>query len=313
MAAAGMTETARAEEVRFDSDGCAIAGTYLGVDAPVAAALIITGSGRIDRDSDARMIRTGVTRQVAEALAAVNVASLRYDKRGIGASAGDYYRAGMTENLADARAALHWLAARAAGLSLLVAGHSEGTLHVAELAATEPNVAAAILLSAPARPGEQIIDWQVAMLSGKLPVPVKLFMRLFRIDFVRSQRKRIEKLKASTSDVIRVGGAKANARWFRQFLSYDPATAYARVTVPVLAIIGGHDLQVPPSEVDAIGRLVKGPFDGHVVSDLSHLLRPDPDWVGPRGYRKAVRQPVSPDVLTMIKNWVTARFSAPQA
>ena len=50
-------------------------------------------------------------------------------------------------------------------------------------------------------------------------------------------------------------------------------------------------------DVEAIGRLVKGPFEGHVTGDLSHLLRPDPGSVGPRGYRRAVRQPVRPEVL----------------
>jgi hypothetical protein len=42
-----------------------------------------------------------------------------------------------------------------------------------------------------------------------------------------------------------------------------------------------------------MSRLVTGPFEGHVVGGLSHLLRPDPGSVGPRGYRRAVRQPVS--------------------
>jgi hypothetical protein len=72
----------------------------------------------------------------------------------------------------------------------------------------------------------------------------------------------------------------------------------------VLAISGGHDVQVPPDDVAAIGRLVQGPFEGHVAGDLSHLLRPDPGSVGPRGYRRAVRQPVSPEVLDLITAWI---------
>ncbi len=91
------------EEVRFASGGCTIAGTFTEVADPVAAALVITGSGKINRDTDARMLRTGVTRAVAEALAEAQVATLRYDKRGVGASGGDYLRAGMTQDLADAR------------------------------------------------------------------------------------------------------------------------------------------------------------------------------------------------------------------
>jgi uncharacterized protein len=82
----------------------------------------------------------------------------------------------------------------------------------------------------------------------------------------------------------------------------------AQVRVPVLAITGGQDVQVPPGDVDAIGRLVKGPFEGHVADDLSHLLRPDPDSIGPRGYRRAVRQPVSPEVLAFITGWVTSHW-----
>ena len=139
-------------DVRFSSDGCTLAGTYTEAAAPIAAALVLAGSGRVNRDSDARLMRTGVTRAVAEALAAAHVSSLRYDKRGIGASEGDYYRAGMADVLTDAHAAFGWLAGRAPGLPLLVVGHSEGAIHAAEMAA-DPDVAAVVLLSMPAQPG----------------------------------------------------------------------------------------------------------------------------------------------------------------
>jgi uncharacterized protein len=308
-------------EVRFYNDGYAIAGTFTEVPSPVAAALLITGSGRINRDSDALLrrtglplLRTGVTRQVAEALAQANVLTLRYDKRGVGASTGDYLRAGMTENLADARAGLRWLAGRAAGLPLLTVGHSEGTCHAARLAAEEGadgSVAGAIVLSAPARNGEQVIDWQIDKIAPTVPRAVTAVMRLTGSDIVRTQHKRLARLRASSGDVIRMQGIRVNARWYREFLGYDPAADYARITTPVLAITGGHDMQVSPDDVDAIGRLVRGPFEGHVVDDLSHLLRPDPHWAGPRGYRRAVRQPVSPKVLSIITAWVTGRWSDP--
>jgi hypothetical protein len=299
------------EDVRFDSDGITLAGTYTDVSTPVAAALLITGSGKINRDSDARLLRIGVTREVGEALAGVHVASLRYDKRGVGASGGDYRRAGMAENLADARAALGWLAGRTPGLPLLAVGHSEGTFYAAELAGSDPRMAGAVLLSAPARSGEQVVDYQIEMLVTKLPAVVKAAFRLTRRDFARTQRQRLERLNASSGDVIRMTGVRVNARWWRDFLGYDPSAALARVTVPVLAITGGHDLQVPPEDVDAIGRLVHGRFEGHVAGDLSHLLRPDPGSAGPRSYRRAVRQPVSPAVLEIITGWVAAHWGQP--
>ncbi len=108
---------------------------------------------------------------------------------------------------------------------------------------------------------------------------------------------------------MRIQGVRVNARWIRDFLTYDPSPALARIKVPALAITGGQDLQVPPEDVDTIGRLVNGPFEGHVIDNLSHLLRPDPAARGPRGYRRAVRQPVSPEVLVIITAWVASHWS----
>jgi uncharacterized protein len=306
------------ENVIFENDGCKLAGTYeqtapAETATPVAAALLIPGSGRTDRDSDVKLplgmhLRGGITRAIAEALSTVGVSSLRYDKRGVGASGGDINSVGMDDRLSDARAALGWLAARSPGLPLLVIGHSEGTYYAARLAGESRGVAGIVLISGSARPGSEILTWQTQQLADKVPAAARVILKLMRTDVVRAQRKNQAKIMASTSDVIRLQGTKVNARWVRDFVTYDPAPALGAVTVPVLAITGEHDLQVPPADVEAIGRLVKGPFEGHVVSDLSHMLRPDPDSVGPRGYRKAGRQPVSPEVLDLITAWVTRYF-----
>ena len=304
-------------EAHFYSDGCHLAGTLTEVPAPVAAAVVITGSGKLNRDSDARLgrrgpfiLRTGVTRQVAEALGQAKVTALRYDKLGVGASGGDYLTAGLTENLAAARTAVRWLEARYPGLPILAVGHSEGTLHAARLAADEPAVAGAVVLGAPARDGEQVITWQLEKIIPTLPKVVTTVVKLTGRDVAGIQRKRIQQLKASATDVIRINGVRVNARWFREFFVHDPSPDYARVEVPVLAITGGHDMQVPPEDVDVIGGLVRGPFEGHVVDDLSHLFRPDPGWKGPRGYRRSVRQPVSPKALALITEWAAAHWGS---
>ncbi len=298
-----------AENIHFDSDGCTLAGTYVQAAAPVAAALLITGSGRTDRDSDARLpfhqtLRIGVTKAIAGALEAAQVSTLRYDKRGTGASGGDYLTTGFGQRLADARAALTWLAARTPGLPLLAIGHSEGSLHAAELAADNA-VAGAALLSASAHTGEQTLTWQARMLASRMPPATRLILRIVGTDVIRAQHKNLARIQASSADVLRIQGTRVNARWLREYAAYDPAPALARITVPVLAITGAADLQVPPEDVETIGRLVRGPFEGHIPDDLSHLLRPDPARIGPRGYRRAVRQPVSPAVLALIAQWGT--------
>jgi len=42
------------EKVTFDADSCTLAGIFTDVPRPVAAALLIAGSGKTDRDSDVR-------------------------------------------------------------------------------------------------------------------------------------------------------------------------------------------------------------------------------------------------------------------
>jgi uncharacterized protein len=305
------------QDVTFDSGGCTLAGTYAEAAQPVAAALLIPGSGKTDRDSDVRlplhqMLRAGITRQISDALVAAHVSTLRYDKRGIGASGGDFLTTGMEQRFADVQAALAWLAARAPGLPLLAIGHSEGTFYAERLAA-DGDIAGAALLSGPALTGAEVLAWQTEKLAGNLPRLARLVLRLMRTDAVRLQRKNQDRIVASTKDVIRLQGTRVGARWFRDFVAWDPKPALSRITVPVLAITGGQDFQVPPADIETMRQLVRGPFEGHVVGDLSHVLRPDPDSAGPSGYRRAVRQPVNPEVLDLITGWVGRHWGGPPA
>jgi uncharacterized protein len=305
------------QDVTFESGGCTLAGTYAEAAQPAAAALLIQGSGKTDRNSDVHLplhqiLRGGITRQISDALVAARVSTLRFDKRGVGASGGDYLTTGMPQRLADVQAALGWLAGRAAGVPLLAVGHSEGTYYAARLAA-DGQVAGAVLLAGPARTGAEVLTWQTDQLAAKMPGPARLVLRLMRTDVVRLQRKNLDRILASTDDVVRLQGTRVGGRWVRDFVAWDPKPALSRITVPVLAITGGTDLQVPPADIETIGQLVVGPFEGHVVGDLSHMLRPDPDALGPRGYRRAARQPVSTEVLDLITAWVGRHWTAPES
>jgi alpha/beta superfamily hydrolase len=246
------------EDMTFRSGDCTLAGTFWPVPDPVATALLITGSGRADRNSDVRLpgrgtLRIGVTQAIAEALAGAQVSTLRYDKRGVGASEGDMLRAGMAERRADARAARAWLAGRQPGLPVLAIGHSEGAWYAAELAA-DGLADGAVLLAGGARPGARVLSWQVGQIVDRLPPLARLVIAVTRQDPVATQRRRLARITSAPSDVVRIQGIKMNARWYRDFLAYDPAPVLAKITVPVLAITGGHDIQVPPRKPAAWSR-----------------------------------------------------------
>ncbi len=301
-------------DLTFTTDSLRLEGSLrLAGDAPSPAALIISGSGPLDRNSDAKRMPVGVAAALADHLASSGVSSLRYDKRGIGASEGEYLATGFHDNVADARAALAALRARPEvdAQHVVVIGHSEGALIAAELA-SDADLLGVVLLAGSAQTGRRLLEWQAAQLAPSLPRPVRALMRLLRQDLVRTQSKRLDRLAGSEDDVLRLQGVKVNARWFREFMAHDPATSLRAAAVPVLAITGGKDVQVDPADVGRMGELVSEPFDGHVVEGVSHLLRHDPTDKGVRAYKAQMRQPVDAGLLGLVSTWVGERLGSPQ-
>ena len=294
----------------FRSGNVDLAGT-LSLPSPGgpvrAAAVLVSGSGKLDRDGDDRRAPLGVSRQLAEALAAAGVAGLRYDKRGVGASGGEFLRAGFTDNIDDARAAVRALRGQpeCVGVPLFVIGHSEGALIATALAGESGTpLAGVVLLSGPAKTGEQSLLWQAERIAPTLPRPVQVIMRLFRTDPLRQQRKTLDRLAASTGDVARLQGARVNARWFRELLAFDPIPHLRAIRIPVLAITGEKDLQVDPADLDVIAATVSGPVTVDRVTDLSHILRRDPNEPSLGHYRKLLAEPVDAAVLQTVSGWI---------
>ncbi|WP_238007501.1 alpha/beta fold hydrolase [Dactylosporangium sp. AC04546] len=314
-------------EVRFPGPDRDLAGTLTVPDGPgpFPAALLIPGSGPVDRDSNHGKMGLGVTAQLADALTAAGYASLRYDKRGVAASrllrdgstepADAWKRPGLHDNAEDAAAALAWLAGgpEVDRDAVFLIGHSEGAILAAEVAADPGPVdpAGVVLLSCPATPGDVTLRWQATMLPASIPAPVRILLRLLRVDLVKSVRKNHERIRRTTTDTARLGLTRVNARWVREFLDHDPATDLARLTVPTLAITGSKDLQTNPDDLGRIAALVAGPVETWLAPDLSHLLRAQPGPASLRAYRKEIRHPVDPGLLARVTEWLARHRPAP--
>jgi len=120
---------------------------------PFVCALIIPGSGPTDRDGNQPALRNDSLKQLGEALARRGVCALRYDKRGIGASAA---AAVPEEDLFDAlvwdaAAWLHWLRRNSRVQRVAVIGLGDGAL-IALLAAKLEGVEALVTIGGPGRP-----------------------------------------------------------------------------------------------------------------------------------------------------------------
>jgi uncharacterized protein len=274
-------------------------------DLPVPGVVIASGSGPLDRDSNHRRGRFEVARRLAHALADGGLASLRYDKRGVGDSPGDWRRAGLYDNVDDLGRARDALAARPEvdADRLLVAGHSEGAILSAAVAARTPSVIGVVLLSMSATPGEELLRWQVRQIAPTLPAPVRGLLRLFRTDLEKKVAANHDRIRTTTTDVTRIGGARVNARWTREFMAHDPRRDLSRLPCPVLAITGDKDLQVDPADLDVIEAVVPGPVTAHRFRDVTHTLRTQPGLPSLSRYRRELRRPVDAEVMAAVVSW----------
>lgn len=295
-------------EVQFESAGVRLAGTVVlpESDGPHPAVLLMSGSGPLDRDENVPKLRIDAMRQLAAHLRAHGFASLRFDKRGTGKSEGSFWETGFDDNLADAVAALNRLQAvdTVDASRMFAVGHSEGASHAIRLASGAGRVAGAVLLGATATLGEDSLLWQGARILPGLRGFKKWLIDRLGIDLLKSQRKALEKIKRSKGASMRIRLVRLNAKWFREFLAYDPAEDLSRITVPVLAITGSKDIQVNPQDLARMAKLVRDNFEAHQVPDLTHLLRADPGEPGLATYKQQVRRPVDARVLQIISDWL---------
>ena len=275
---------------------------------PFPAALLIAGSGPLDRDGSTRRLPLAVSRTLAEALASINVASLRYDKRGVGASSGTFLAAGLNDNIADARSALAALSAlpEVDPARIILIGHSEGAIIAAALATDQPTLAGVVLLAEAARRGDELLLWQAAHVAPTLPGPVRFLLRLTRTDLVTKVGRNHAKLRTTTTDVARLGLVRVNAKWLREFLDHDPRIDLAQIHSPVLAVTGGKDLQVPPDDLDTIRGLVPSAVTVCRPPHVTHLLRTEPGLPSLRTYRRQAHQPLATDVAEAVTDWIAS-------
>lgn len=95
--------------------------------------------------------------------------------------------------------------------------------------------------------------------------------------------------------------------WYRHFLSYDPAQDLERLTMPVLAVNGTLDTQVPAEQnLAAIeAALEKAPTDTYrtmALEELNHLFQPAA--TGLQNEYGTIDITLSPELLELVTNWV---------
>lgn len=296
--------------IEFTARGFPISGTMALPDAPGPhpVVILIPGSGPLDRNENHSKIKLNCFNTFANHLSEAGFASIRYDKIGIGKSSGDYYRCGFIDNVATARAACEYSASSPSldDTRLFLLGHSEGAL-IATRLATEapPGLRGAILLAGTASPGERIVRWQAKRALREMPKAFKSLLKCLGINPLKSQQKLLEQIKSSDAAVLRYRFLlKINAKWFREFLAYNPAGDFPHITRPLLAITGDKDLQTPVFELEKMARLAGGVIETYRIPQLTHILRRDFTAPSLKHYPELVKNPIDSEVVAIVLNWL---------
>lgn len=268
-------------------------------------ALIIAGSGPTDRDGNTPVAagRNDSLKLLAAALQAQGVAALRYDKRGIAASAA----AGPRESelrfdhyVQDAAAWAQQLAADPRFAGVVVLGHSEGAL-IGLLAAQQAPVLGYVSLAGPAEKAADVLRRQ---LRSQLP-PALAAQNEHMLAELEAGRT-VAEVPPPLAGLYRASVQPYLISWFR----HEPTAALARLNRPCLLVQGDTDIQVRVADAQALQQ-ARPACALHIVPGMNHVLKTVPaDAAQQRASYGNPQLPLAPGLVQALQGFFSGLATA---
>ena len=323
-AIAGQVSPFPSVEVRFRNGDVTLAGTFSKPkgEGPFPAVVLIGGTGANNRDEEGFGHKEFVV--LADALNRAGIAVLRYDKRGVGASSGQYEFSTTADFAEDGAAAVALLASRSDvdASHIGIVGHSEGAMIAPMIAGHIKTVAFVVLIAGVTVPGDEASLLQLEALDrashvSEGEIQAKLAVRRQIYALIRAAASPEEArahLVVAAKPLVEQGlytqaqadGADAlfTSPWWYWALRYDPQSDLQKVSVPVLALYGSLDLQVPPSgHIPALREDLKANSDVTIIElpGLNHLLQHAVTG-SPEEYAQ-IEETLAPEALSTLCDW----------
>jgi pimeloyl-ACP methyl ester carboxylesterase len=258
------TEKAQ-KEVSVWSLGLELHGTLQGAQYDHVV-LFIAGSGPSDRNGNQPGYQSNCLKMIADSLETYGIASLRYDKRGIGKSVDSML---SDENVRfdhlveDAEAWIELLDKRFKKISIM--GHSQGTL-VGLLAASDKRINKFITLAGLANSMYLTLQRQLGtqpkfVTDAALPILDSL-----------AQGIKVDSVPPYLNNLFN----PALQDYLISSLHYDSRKEIAKLNIPVLVVQGTTDIQIPVEEAE---ELAASALNGQlaIVEGMNHILKPAPE------------------------------------
>jgi pimeloyl-ACP methyl ester carboxylesterase len=272
------------ESVQVETPRGPLFGTLLrpATSKRVPLVLIIAGSGPTDRDGNSVLLKgpNNSLKMLAEGLAANGIASVRYDKTGVGESgkalrlAEEQTKTKLGE--ADLRFetfiedAVLWgqkLRKDQRFSTITIAGHSEGSL-IGMVAAKRIGADGFVSMSGLGRPMQQVLLEQV-----RAQLPPDLLKEMIRILDQLAAGNTAPNVPPALNSMFRPGIQPYMISWFR----YDPAREIAALParMPVLITQGTTDIQVTVSDARLLAA-ARSPATLLLIDGMNHIFKSVP-------------------------------------
>lgn len=240
-------------------------GTLLKPASPKGVVLIIAGSGPTDRDGNNPLIagKNNSLLYLAEHIHELGWITLRYDKRGIGASKVSISEEDLSfeDFIDDAVAWITELTNKFRGLPIVIAGHSEGALIGLE-AAIRTQADGYISLTGSGLSLDKTIAKQLANQPDMVKKPSMEIMEKLL------QGETVDDIPPFLMTLFRPSVQPFLINLFQ----YDPAKLIAAYSGHVLIVQGGLDIQVDDENGEILSKAQPNARFAY-IADMNHVLK----------------------------------------
>jgi hypothetical protein len=258
------------QEVELVAGADTIRGTLLlpASDKPVPLVMLLAGSGPTDRNGNTILIRgkNDCFRMLADSLKEQGIATLRYDKRGVGASqraAKSESELRLTTYSDDAVLWARKYRHDARFSTMTFVGHSEGAL-IGTLAAKEEKPDGLVLLAGAGRPAHEVIHEQL-----KHSISAELVEKSDAIADTLMMGKDVAVVPPMLMALYR----PSVQPYMKSWLGVDPAAELGDLKVPTMVIWGTSDIQISRVDADLLASSRKG-IRKLIIQNMNHVLKP---------------------------------------
>ena len=245
--------------------GLKIEGALLPASNKQKIVIIIAGSGPTDRNGNSIAgVNSNTYRLLAEALQKSNIASFRYDKRGIAKSSYKNFKEAdlsFEDYINDAKEIFFYLKDSLGYKDIYFAGHSEGSL-IGMIAAEQTTPKGYISLAGVGRPIDLIITEQV---TAQYPAIAKQTDSLFNILKIKGK---IDSVPPYLLSIFRPSVQPYMVSWMK----YNPVAEIKKLHLPILILQGTCDIQVKKAEADYLYN-ANNKASLKIIDGMTHTLK----------------------------------------